>query len=76
MSNPPTYAQSTSQSMCKLDELVFVADPELLRGVWLISGGSKGARGTRDPLGPKFLYYRAVFGKNWPNNRLASPLWG
>ena len=40
------------------------------------SGGSKGARGTRTPPGPKFLYFHAVFEKNWPNNRLAPPLWG
>ena len=33
------------------------------------------ARGTRPTSGPKFLYFHAVFGKNWPNNRLA-PLWG
>ena len=39
-----------------------------------VSGGSKGggARGTRaTPSGPKFLHFHAVFGKNWPNNRLA-----
>ena len=35
------------------------------------SGGSKG--GVRDaPPGPKF-HFHAVFGKNWPNNRLAPP---
>ena len=50
------------------------------------SGGSKGARGTPS-FGPKFLHFRAVFGKNWSNNRLAPspppppqrlvhPLWG
>ena len=41
------------------------------QGLW-ISGGSKGEhRGCVPPLGPKFLYFHAVFGKNWPNNRLA-----
>ena len=25
------------------------------------------------PSGPKFLHFHAVFGKNWPNNRLAPP---
>ena len=32
--------------------------------------------GTRDacpPSGPKFLHFHAVFGENWPNNRLAPP---
>ena len=24
--------------------------------------------------GPKFLHFDVVFGKNWPNNRLAAPL--
>ena len=41
------------------------------------SGGSKG--GVRDacpPSGPKFLHFHAVFGKNWPNNRLACPSLG
>ena len=33
----------------------------------------RGARGTRAPPGPKFLHFHAVFGKNWPNNRLAPP---
>ena len=49
-----------------LSVLIAVAD---LRG---------GARGTRaPPSGPKFLHFHAVFGKNWPNNRLAAPpLWG
>ena len=32
----------------------------------------RGARGTPLP-GPKFLHFHAVFGKNWPNNRLAPP---
>ena len=35
-----------------------------------------GVRDARPPSGPKFLHIHAVFGKNWPNNRLASPLWG
>ena len=35
-----------------------------------------GARDARPPSGPKFLHFHAVFGKNWPNNRLAPPLWG
>ena len=40
------------------------------------SGGSKGgARDVCPPSGPKFLHFHAVFGKNWPNNRLAPPLW-
>ena len=47
---------------------------------WIIidnSGGSKGAaRDARPPPGQKFLHFHAVFGKNWPNNRLAPPLWG
>ena len=39
------------------------------------SGGSKGGvRDARPPSGPKFLHFHAVFGKNWPNNRLAPPL--
>ena len=25
------------------------------------------------PSGPKFLHFHAVFGKNWPKNRLAPP---
>ena len=38
------------------------------------SGGSKGGRkGRAPPLDPKFLHFHAVFGKSWPNNRLASP---
>ena len=33
-----------------------------------------GARDTRPlPSGPKFLHFHAVFGKNWPNNRLVPP---
>ena len=28
------------------------------------------------PSGPKFLHFHAVFGKNWPNNRLAPPTLG
>ena len=41
----------------------------------LISGGSKGGReGRVPPPGPKFLHFHAVFGKNWPNNRLVPPL--
>ena len=28
------------------------------------------------PPSPKFLHLHAVFGENWPNNRLAPPLWG
>ena len=27
-----------------------------------------------DPPGPKFLHFDAVFGENWPNNRLAPPM--
>ena len=45
----------------KKHEIYAVAD---LRG---------GARDARPP-GPKFLHFHAVFGKNWPNNRLAPPL--
>ena len=42
----------------------------------LTSGGSKGGReGRAPPSGLKFLHFHAVFGKNWPNNRLAPPLW-
>ena len=35
-------------------------------------------RGTKDvpPSVPKFLHFHAVFGKNWPNNRLALPPFG
>ena len=32
--------------------------------------------GMRDACphsGPKFLHFHAVFGKNWPNNRLVHP---
>ena len=32
-----------------------------------------GARPSRPPSCPKFLHFHAVFGKNWPNNRLAPP---
>ena len=32
-----------------------------------------GVRDARPPSGPKFLHFHAVFGKNWPNNRLAPP---
>ena len=35
-----------------------------------------GRRGRAPPFGPKFLHFHAVFGKNWPNNRLAPPLLG
>ena len=38
-----------------------------------ISGGSKGGARPSRPPGPKFLHFHAVFGKNWPNNRLAPP---
>ena len=35
----------------------------------------RGAPGTRAPsFGPKFLYFHAVFKKNWLNSRLAPPL--
>ena len=37
-----------------------------------VSGGSKGG-GEAASLGPKFLHFHAVFGKNWPNNRLVPP---
>ena len=41
------------------------------------SGRSKGGtRDARPPSGPKFLHFHAVFGKNWPNNRLVPPLLG
>ena len=30
-------------------------------------------REGRAPPGPTFLHFHAVFGKNWPNNRLALP---
>ena len=30
-------------------------------------------RGGAPPSSPKFLHFHAVFGKNWPNNRLAPP---
>ena len=33
-----------------------------------------GARDVCPPSDPKFLHFHAVFGENWPNNRLASPL--
>ena len=32
-----------------------------------------GARDARPHPGPTFLHFHAVFGKNWPNNRLALP---
>ena len=32
-----------------------------------------GAGRMRAPSGPKFLHFHAVFGKNWPNNRLPPP---
>ena len=35
-----------------------------------------GTRDARPPPGPKFLHFHAVFGKNWPNNRLAPPPFG
>ena len=38
--------------------------------------GCKGAPGTRPPPGSKFFHFHAVFGKIWPNNRLAPPPWG
>ena len=39
-----------------------------------ISGGSKGGEGRAPPpAGPNFFHFHAVFGKNWPNNRLAPP---
>ena len=38
-----------------------------------IIGGSRGSQRRRTPC-PKFLHFHAVFGKNWPNNRLANPL--
>ena len=34
-----------------------------------LRGGARNAR----PPGSKFLHFHAVFGKNWPNNRLAPP---
>ena len=34
-------------------------------------GRSRGGRDMRPPFGPKFLHFHAVFGENWPNNRLA-----
>ena len=37
------------------------------------SGGSNGAPGTPHS-GPKFLYFHAVFEKNWSKSRLAPPL--
>ena len=33
----------------------------------------RGGRKGRAPPGPKCLHFHAVFGKNWPNNRLAPP---
>ena len=39
----------------------------------IIGGSRGGARDAPPPPGPKFLYFHAVFGKNWPNNRLAPP---
>ena len=35
------------------------------------SGGIRGGEGA--PRGPKCLHFHAVFGKHWPNNRLAPP---
>ena len=32
-----------------------------------------GVKGTHAPSGPNFLHFHAVFGENWPNNRLAPP---
>ena len=37
-----------------------------------LRGGARDAR----PPGPKFLHFHAVFGKNWPNNRLTPPPFG
>ena len=36
-----------------------------------LRGGREGR--APPPSGPKFLHFHAVFGKNWPNNRLAPP---
>ena len=43
------------------------------KAVDVCSGGSKGARGTRAPPGPKFFQFHAVFGKIWQNRMLAPP---
>ena len=42
------------------------------RAVADLRGGARDAR----PPGLKFLHFHAVFGKNWPNNRLAPPPFG
>ena len=44
---------------------------------FVISGGSKGARGTRapSPRGSKFFLFHAVFGKFLQNRMLAPPPW-
>ena len=36
--------------------------------------GGSGGGASHAPPGPKFLHFHAVFGKNWPNNRLPPPL--
>ena len=42
--------------------------------IWTLSVTDlRGRRKGRAPSGPKFLHFHAVFGKNWPNNRLAPP---
>ena len=65
-------------SLCAECQQKEFTDPKQKMFEWGVggrdSGGSKG--GTRDvhpPSGPKFLHFHAVFGKNWPNNRLACP---
>ena len=58
--------------MLVLDGELPIFSTELWKTVADLRGG---ARPLRPPSGPKFLYFHAVFGKNWPNNRLApSPL--
>ena len=52
---------------CKL-----VMNSHMLDAVADLRGGARDAR----PPGPKFLYFHAVFWKNWPSNRLASSLRG
>ena len=57
-------------------DCIEVPPPPPIRTRWGTSGGSKGGHeGRAPPPGPKFLHFHAVFGNNWPNNRLAPPLW-
>ena len=47
---------------------------DVLNALWPsdASGRSRGW-GVAPPPGPRFLHFHAVFGKNWPNNKLPLP---